>query len=62
LVQNRDALAELNRAKVQQAESMATLAERQPKITLLLVKDGGWRSEILPPSLKPHSNLQPWSL
>jgi DNA-directed RNA polymerase specialized sigma24 family protein len=37
----RDAIAELNRAKDQYAESMAALAERQEKVTLLLVRDGG---------------------
>ena len=39
--EHRDALAELDRAKEQYAESMAALAERQQKVTLLLVKDAG---------------------
>jgi DNA-directed RNA polymerase specialized sigma subunit len=38
---HQEALAELDRAKVQYAESMAALAERQQKVTLLLVKDAG---------------------
>jgi DNA-directed RNA polymerase specialized sigma subunit len=38
---HRDALADLERAKEQYAESMAALAERQQKVTLLLVRDAG---------------------
>jgi DNA-directed RNA polymerase specialized sigma subunit len=39
--EHREALAELDRAKEQYAESMAALAERQRKATLLLVKEAG---------------------
>jgi DNA-directed RNA polymerase specialized sigma subunit len=39
--EHRSALAELDRAKEQYAESMAALAERQQKATLLLVRDAG---------------------
>jgi predicted RNase H-like HicB family nuclease len=39
--EHRDALAELDRAKEQYAESMAALAERQRRVTLLLVGDAG---------------------
>jgi DNA-directed RNA polymerase specialized sigma subunit len=39
--EHRDALAELDRAKEQYAQSMAALAERQQKATLLLVRDAG---------------------
>jgi DNA-directed RNA polymerase specialized sigma subunit len=38
---HREALAELERAKEQYAESMAALAERQQRATLLLVRDAG---------------------
>lgn len=39
--EHRDALAELDQAKEQYAESMAALAERQQKVTLLLVREAG---------------------
>jgi DNA-directed RNA polymerase specialized sigma subunit len=39
--EHRDALAELDRAKEQYAESMAALAERQQKAASLLVREGG---------------------
>ena len=39
--EHRDALAELDRAKEQYAQSMAALAERQREATLLLVREAG---------------------
>ncbi len=39
--EHRDALAELDRAKEQYAESMVALAERQRRATLLLVEEAG---------------------
>ena len=39
--EHRDALAELDQAKERYAESMAALAERQQKVTLLLVREAG---------------------
>ena len=39
--EHQEALAELDRAKEQYAKSMAALAERQKKVTLLLVRDAG---------------------
>ena len=39
--EHQEALVEFDRAKEQYAESMAALAERQKKVTLLLVKDAG---------------------
>jgi DNA-directed RNA polymerase specialized sigma subunit len=39
--EHRDALADLDQAKEQYAESMAALAERQQKVTLLLVREAG---------------------
>jgi DNA-directed RNA polymerase specialized sigma subunit len=39
--EHRDALVELDRAKEQYAESLSALAERQQKVTLLLVRDAG---------------------
>jgi DNA-directed RNA polymerase specialized sigma subunit len=39
--EHRGALAELDRAKEQCAESMAALAERQQKVTLQLVREAG---------------------
>jgi len=39
--EHQEALVEFDRAKEQYAESMAALAERQKKVTLLLVRDAG---------------------
>ena len=39
--EHRDALAELDQAREQYAESMAALAEWQQKVTLLLIREAG---------------------